>query len=72
MRLSEFREKTAHLPDDAEIVLWEDGDTTWYEVNIHQEIPANPIERYPVLVLDLGQRVELEFDLAVRTGIDEL
>lgn len=71
MKLGRLRELTQNLPDNAEVVFWEDENATWYEANINQVVPATPIHPNPVLVLDLGQQVEMEFDLAVRTGIDE-
>lgn len=72
MRLDEFREKTAGLPDDTELVFWMDEDATWYEVVEHQELlPATPLHPYAVWVLEPGQGIEKDFDLAVRTGIDD-
>lgn len=71
MTLGEFRERTKNLPDDTNLVIWENGDATWYEANVNQLVESNPIHVSPVYVLDMGQQVELEFDLAVRTGIDD-
>lgn len=71
MNLGEFRERTRNLPDDTELVIWEDEDVTWYEANENAIVPATPIHQSPVYVFYMGQQVELEFDLAVRTGIDD-
>lgn len=72
MKLGEFREWTKDLPDNSELVFWDGGDAvSWYEANPEQIIPATPIHPDPVCVLDMGQQVELQFDLAIRTGIDD-
>lgn len=71
MNLGEFREYTKNLPDDTELVIWENGDVTWYEAEGRQIVPATPIHSSAVYVLEMGQQVELDFDLAIRTGIDE-
>lgn len=70
MKLGELRATTANLPDDTELVVWGEEDATWYELNVSQLVPSTPIHSFPVLVFEAGQKVELEFDLGVRTGID--
>lgn len=71
MNLGEFRSRTNELPDNTELVIWDDLGVTWNEMNVNQFIPATPIHPAPVCVVVAGQQIELEFDLAVRTGIDE-
>lgn len=72
MNLGEFRRKTKDLPDNTELVVWDnDVGVSWFSVDEDQVIPTTPIHPNPVYVLEIGEQVELQFDLAVRTGIDE-
>jgi len=72
MNLGDFRERTSELPDNTELVIWNDEDATWYELNDYRlTVPATPDYPDPVFIMDAGQQVELQFDLAKRTGIDD-
>lgn len=71
MNLGALRAIIKDLPDDTEVLIWDGNEVTWFDVSDSEIIPATPIHPRPAFVLDTGECVELEFDLAVRTGVDE-
>jgi hypothetical protein len=69
MNLGEFRQLTAMLPDDYEIVT-SPGDATWWEVSRYTY--DHPVAGAPGLViLADGQEVTEEYLIPIRLDLDE-
>lgn len=66
MNLGEFREKTKHLPDDADLVV-DMGDGSYWEIGIGRSFL--PVLEHPwTLALEAGSEVTMELDLHHRDG----
>jgi len=70
MNLKTFREITKNLPDTTEIAVCDGIDT--FEVYDHPDIYPPVLEHEYLVVMDMGQRVDLQLELDIREASKEL
>lgn len=68
MRWGELKAYMLGASDDTEIVIWDAGDATWYELDQEYIVKATEDQK-AVLVMGAGQGMDQDFELSKRTGI---
>ena len=71
MRWGELKAYMLGSSDDTEIVIWDDGDATWYELDQETIVPATTDQK-AVLVMIAGQGMDEDFELTKRTGLGDI
>jgi hypothetical protein len=70
MDLKTFREKTKHLPDDTDIVVFDGVESFELHGSVHIYPPV--LEHPHLVLLDMGGQVDLQFELDIREPTETL